>query len=133
MALAFIAFGFVAAAPWNLTGMVSFYPPFYLWPADKTFLAPLRLLNVLAFFYVFAFFVRPQAPLLRTRLAAPLLWAGRHSLPVYAVSVVLSCAGYVAVVEGDGAPIGHVAVNFGGGAILLSLATILEWYRAARA
>jgi hypothetical protein len=132
MALAFIAFGFVAAAPWNLTGMVSFYPPFYLWPADKTFLAPLRLLNVLAFFYVFAFFVRPQAPLLRARLAAPLLWAGRHSLPVYAVSVVLSSAGYVAVVEGDGAPIVHVAVNFVGIAILLALATILERYRAAR-
>jgi hypothetical protein len=35
-------------------------------------------------------------------------------------------------VEGDGAPIVHVAVNFVGVAILLSLATILEWYRAAR-
>ena len=132
VALAFLAFGVVAAAPWNLTGLVSYYPPFYLWPADKTFLAPLRLINVVALFYVFAFFVRPQAPLLRARLAAPLLWAGRHSLPVYAVGVVLSCAGYVAVTESDGAPLVHAAVNLLGIVILLLLATLLERNRMMR-
>ncbi len=132
VALGFIGFGVVAAAPWNLTGMVYFQPPFYLWPADKTFLAPLRLAHVVALFYVFAFFVRPQAPLLRARIAAPLLWAGRHSLPVYAVGVVLSCAGYVAVTESAGAPLVHAAVNLLGIAILLALATILEWHRASR-
>lgn len=132
VALAFLAFGVVAAAPWNLTGLVSYYPPFYLWPADKTFLAPLRLINVLALFYVFAFFVRPQAPLLRARLAAPLLWAGRHSLPVYGVGVVLSCAGYVAVTESDGAPLVHAAVNLLGIMILLLLATLLERNRMMR-
>ncbi len=57
VALGFIAFGVIAAAPWNLTGMFYFHPPFYLWPADKTFLAPLRLAHVVALFYVFAFFV----------------------------------------------------------------------------
>jgi hypothetical protein len=132
MALAFLAFGVVSAAPWNLTGLVSYYPPFYLWPADKTFLAPLRLINVLALFYVFTFFVRPQAWVLRVRLATPLLWAGRHSLPIYGLGVVLSCAGYVAVTESAGAPLVHAAVNLFGILMLLSLATILEWYRSTR-
>ncbi len=133
VALAFLAFGLVSAAPWNLTGLVSYYPPFSLWPADKTFLAPLRLINVLALFYVFAFFVRPQAPMLRVRLAAPLLWAGRHSLPVYGLGVVLSCAGYVAVTESNGAPLVHAAVNLFGIMILLGLATLLERNRVIRA
>jgi hypothetical protein len=132
VALAFLAFGLIAAAPWNLTGLVSYYPPFYLWPGDKTFLAPLRLINVLALYYVFAFFVRPQAPMLRVKLAAPLLWAGRHSLPVYGLGVVLSCAGYVAVTESNGAPLVHAAVNLLGIAILLTAATILERNRAMR-
>ena len=87
---------------------------------------------MLALFYVFAFFVRPQAPLLRARLAAPLLWAGRHSLPVYGVGVVLSCAGYVAVTESEGAPLVHAAVNLLGIMILLLLATLLERNRMMR-
>jgi hypothetical protein len=132
VALGFIVFGVVAAAPWNLTGMFYFQPPLYLWPADKTYLAPLRLAHVVALFYVFVFFVRPQAPLLGARVAAPLMWAGRHSLPVYVVGVVLSCAGYFAVTESAGAPMMHAAVNFVGIAVLLGLATALEWHRAAR-
>jgi hypothetical protein len=132
VALAFIAFGFIAAAPWNMTGIVSFYPPFHLWPAGKAFLSPLRLINVLALFYVFAFFVRPQAPALCSRLAAPVLSAGRHSLPVYAVGVVLSCAGYVAVAESAGSQMVHAAVNLFGILTLLTLAAILEWNRTAR-
>lgn len=131
-ALAFLAFGLVSAAPWNLTGLVSFYPPFYLWPADKTFLAPLRLINVLALLYVFTFFVKPQASLLRARITAPLLWAGRHSLPVYGVGVVLSCAGYLAITESNGAPLVHAAVNLLGIVMLLALAMLLERNRALR-
>ena len=125
--------GFSGAVEPYRIGLVSYYPPFSLWPADKTFLAPLRLINVLALFYVFAFFVRPQAPMLRVRLAAPLLWAGRHSLPVYGLGVVLSCAGYVAVTESNGAPLVHAAVNLFGIMILLGLATLLERNRVIRA
>ncbi|MGH7814269.1 MAG: OpgC family protein [Candidatus Binataceae bacterium] len=130
-AAAFAVFGVIAAAPWtgSETGFAFFNPPIYLWPANKTFLPPLRLLNVLALWYLFVYFFPPQAAMVRGWFARPLLWCGQHSLPIYGLGVFLSCAGYVAVNESAGAPAMHAAVNVAGIAISLSAAAALEWRR----
>jgi hypothetical protein len=60
LAIGFIIFGAIAATPWKVGGM-DLNAPLPLWLADKTFLAPLRVVNVLAMLYVFVFFVPPQA------------------------------------------------------------------------
>jgi hypothetical protein len=128
-AAALIFFGVLSGAfgPWFVP--VTAHPWLFLWPFEKTFLAPLRILNVIALFYLAAFFIRPQAQLLRSWLAAPLLSCGRHSLPVYAVGVVLSCLGLIAVTETADAPLVHATVNLIGIPALLLLATALERLR----
>jgi hypothetical protein len=133
-ALAFVGFAFVAAAPWSgvPTGFGFFNPPIYLWPAERTFLAPLRVLNVLALLYVFTFFVRRECAILRSRIAAPLLWCGRNSLAVFSVGVVLSSCGYMLITESGGALAAHAAVNVLGILALFALAGALEARRGAR-
>ncbi len=131
-ALGFVAFALIAAAPWDLNESGTGFFNIYLWPAEKTFLAPLRIINVLALAYVFAFFVPPRATIFESRWLAPLLACGRNSLPVYAVGVVLSCAGYLAITEAQSAPVAHVAVNLGGAATLFLLAAGVDWYYRGR-
>ncbi|MHB8381470.1 MAG: OpgC family protein [Candidatus Binataceae bacterium] len=133
-AIAFISFAFVMAAPWRgaTLGLGLFNPPIYLWPADKTLLAPMRVINVLAFLYLFAYFVAPQAGWLRSRIAAPFLACGRHSLPVYGAGVLLSSLSYIALNLSGGAMIVHVAVNVFGVLAMFILGAVLEARRSGR-
>lgn len=132
-AIGFAAFALLAAAPWDLNETGTMLFNLQLWPAEKTFLAPLRFLNVLALTYLFAFFVPARASIFESRWFAPLLCCGRNSLPVYAAGVVLSCAGYVAITEAQGTPLVHLAVNLVGAASLFLLAAALDrYYRVAR-
>ncbi len=128
-----VLFGALSGAfgPWFVP--VTSHPWLFLWPFEKTFLAPLRLLNVIALGYLVAFFVRPQAALLRSPIAAPLLSCGRHSLPVYAAGVVLSCLGLIAVTETADAPLMHATVNLIGIPALILIAAALDWRRNTRA
>jgi hypothetical protein len=131
-ACAMVFLGIVSGAFGPLSVSVSSHPWLFLWPFEKTFLAPLRILNVMALLYLVAFFVRPQSSLLRSTWAAPLLSCGRHSLAVYAVGVVLSCLGLVAMTETASAPIVQATVNLIGIPALILLATTLEWRRIQR-
>lgn len=127
-----VFFGALSGAfgPWFVP--VNSHPWLFLWPFEKTFLAPLRILNVMALLYLAVFFIHPQGRLLRSRIAAPLLSCGRHSLPVYAVGVVLSCVGLIAMTETASAPIVQATVNLIGIPSLILLATVLEWRRTQR-
>jgi OpgC protein len=73
--------------------------------------------------------VPKQAKFFSTRVASIFLACGRNSLPVYAVSVVLSCAGYVAISESDATNFATVAVNVIGILALFILAYVLDWRR----
>jgi hypothetical protein len=127
----FIAFGLTAAWLANGIGAVHVAPAAYLWPADKTLLSPLRVINVMALLYVFGYFVSPQAPWLKTKLADLFRACGRHSLSVYGVGVVLSCAGYVIMSESQWSPAASLIVNLSGISITFVLALTLDW-RAQR-
>lgn len=129
LALMYSAFGFITAAPWlgphaELTLLSNM--SIYLWPAEKTFLSPLRVLNVLALTYLFVYFVSAGAQFLKSHLAMPFVWCGQHSLAIYSTSVFLSCAGYLVIAETAGPMAVHLAINLGGSAILLGLAFVLH-------
>jgi hypothetical protein len=128
-AIGFLAFAFFIACPANLFGIARFAPLSYLWPADKTFLSPLRVINVVALVYVFGFFVSPQAPWLNTKVADLLRTCGRHSLPVYGAGVVLSCVGCVVISETQSKVMANWMINLSGILLLLLLAEALEWYQ----
>lgn len=133
-AIAFASFAFVMAAPWRgaAVGLGLFNPPIYLWPADKTLLAPMRIINVLALLYMVAYFVAPQAGWLRSRIAAPFLACGRHSLPVYGAGVLLSSLSYIALnLSGHTAAV-DITLNLLGVLATLLVGSVLEARRQAR-
>jgi hypothetical protein len=129
LAAGFAMFALLVAAPWNPSEESRALFNVYLWPAEKTFLSPLRVANVVALLYLFAFFVPKQAKFFSTRAASLFLACGRNSLPVYGVGVVLSCAGYVALSECDATNMISIAVNVLGILSLFVLAFALDWKR----
>ncbi len=143
LAAGFTMFSLYAAAPWTATEEGSALFNQYLWPAERTFLSPLRLANVVALLYLFASIVPKQAKFFSTRAASLFLACGRNSLPVYGVGIVLSCVGYVALSESDAPNVTLVAINTLGILSLFALGSALdrrrktattgEAYRPARA
>ncbi|MGD0290317.1 MAG: OpgC domain-containing protein [Candidatus Binataceae bacterium] len=131
-ALAFLIVTAIIAWPLNQLGLTQIAPFSYVWPADKTFLAPLRVVNVLALLYVFVFYVSPRAPWLKKRLAAVCISCGRHSLTVYGMGLVLSCIGYVVIQESGARNVANVAVNVLGISILVLTAAMLDRFDDAR-
>jgi hypothetical protein len=129
LAAGFTLFALLAAAPWTASEESRALFNMYLWPAEKTFLSPLRVANVVALLYLFAFFVPKQAKFFSTRIASVFLACGRNSLPVYGVGVVLSVAGYVALSECDSFNTAVVATNLLGIVSLFVLASALDWRR----
>ena len=127
-AAAYCILGLIAAAPWlgPDTGLTLSNPLFNLWPAEKTFLSPLRLLNVLALSYLFVYFVSADAGFLRTRLSILFVWCGQHSLAIYSVGVFLSCAAYLTLTETGSPMAARLGANVVGGAILIALAFVLH-------
>jgi hypothetical protein len=125
-AIAFLVVTAIVAWPLNQLGITQMPPFSYVLPADKTYLSPLRIMNVLALLYVFAFFVSPRAPWLKRRLAEMCISCGRHSLIVYGVGLALSCVGFVVIQESGAPNVANLAVNILGIAILFLTAALLD-------
>jgi OpgC protein len=90
------------------------------------------VINVVSLLYVFGFFVSPQAPWLKSKLADLLRTCGRHSLPIYGFGVVLSCVGFVVMSETHSKSVADLVVNLFGILLLLLLAETLDRHRQSR-
>jgi hypothetical protein len=126
LAIGFLIVTATIAWPLHQLGITQMPPFSYIWPANKTYLSPLRIVNVLALLYVFAFFVSPRAPWLRKRFAEIFISCGCHSLMVYGVGLMLSCVGYVVIQESRAPDIANPAVNILGITILFLTAAMLD-------
>jgi len=122
----FLIVAAIIAWPLDQLELTKFAPLSYVWPADKTYLSPLRIANVLALLYVFAFFVSPRAPWLKRKAAEMCISCGRHSLIIYGMGLVLSCIGYVMIEESGVPNLAKVTVNILGITILLLTAALLD-------
>jgi len=131
-AIGFLAVTFAIAWPLNTMGFTRMAPLSYIWPAEKTYLAPLRIVNVLALLYVFAYFVSPQASWFKRGVGAMCIACGRHSLTIYGLGLLLSCIAYVIVQESTTREAAYMAVNLLGIAILFAAAAILDRRGQAR-
>ena len=131
--IGFLVFAALVTGPLSGNGFTEMAPLRYLWQDEKTYLSPLRLINILALVYVFGFFVSPQAPWLKARSANLFLACGRHSLPIYGAGVLLSCVGYVLVNESGSKTLATWMLNFLGIAAMFLLALALDRFgRRAR-
>ncbi len=106
------------------------------WPAglvrvlmdvDKEGLHPFRLLSILALTWLTARLVPAGARWLRSRIAAPFVLAGQHSLPVFCAGIFLAFLGRLAT-EQDSGFFMQVGVNVSGAVSLVMVAAVAAWY-----
>ena len=117
------------AAPWRaLPGLADaiLVPASFVPTIDKTNLAPLRLLNVLAQAWLVAVLVPRNAAFLNSGVATLLSSAGKKSLEIFALGIVLSFAGMIALTELGHSLIFHVLVTALGISLMLGTAHFME-------
>lgn len=123
-AWAYLLFALLVAAPWRLWGWWD-VQLLAVPMTEKTVLAPLRLLNILAFVYL-ALTSDGFRAIAGRPLVAPLIACGKHSLEIFAVGTILSLLGRL-LFETFGTPWSlQLAVNAVGFTILFWLGWVLE-------
>jgi hypothetical protein len=135
-ALAMVAFAVVVMqAPIDLGGWLG--APAGAWPGtwvadlalgtDKTNLAAVRLLHVLALTWLTVRLVAADAAWLRRPAVRLLARTGSHSLEVFATGLVLSIAGQVIMAQTAFDPIAQLLVVAAGVTVLVCLGNFLTW------
>lgn len=135
LAAAMVVLGLVNAAPWTvIPGLDRMALP-DLWriDADKTNLSFWRFGHALALAYIVARLVPRDAAFFSGTVGARLGEAGRHSLPLFCLGVILSLCGTFVFFEIGRDLAMQVAVNGIGVGLLLLAARVLEWYRKLNA
>jgi hypothetical protein len=100
-----------------------------LWPVDKTDLAPIRLTHFLALAILVVRLVPPDARLLRSRLARPIVRCGQQSLQVFCLGILLSVLGYFLFAEWSDSLATQLIVNIAGVAVMIGAGEFITWYR----
>jgi hypothetical protein len=134
VAAAYVLFALLVAAPWaNVPGLNEFRAvPDFRTDLSKQYLSPWRLAHILALAVLAASLIPVRASWLSHRLAAPLIMCGRHSLPVFCLSIVLSLTGFVVLVEAGHGLVVQVIVNLVGVTLLGMTAWILTRLQARK-
>lgn len=130
---AFLAASLLLALSWNYPHWHDRVMPRafaeWLYPIDKTNLAPVRLLHFLALM-VWLGLLLPTGEWLRKPLPAALCRLGSHSLEVFCLGVLLvPMADAINTIAGDGWPI-QCATSIGGFALLVVFAVGIDSFRA---
>jgi hypothetical protein len=115
---------------WVHPGVLAHWPAYIvrmLMDVDKEGLHPFRLLSILALTWLTARLVPAHAAWLRTRLAAPFVLAGQHSLPVFCAGIFLAFLGRLATEQNSGAFM-QIGVNVAGAGSLVTVAAVAAWY-----
>ncbi len=96
---------------------------------DKEGLHPMRLLSILALAWLAGRLIARDATWLRSRIVAPVILCGQHSLPVFCIGVFLSFLGRLFMEAQDGFWGAQLAVNVAGAASLVAVGALSAWYR----
>jgi hypothetical protein len=119
-AVAYVLIAFVVAAPWTkLPGLSDArLVADFRTDLSKQYLSVWRVVHVVALAHITTSLVSPRANWLSRTWARLVINCGQHSLPIFCLSIILSLAGFVALVEGGHGLILQTAVNAGGVALL---------------
>jgi hypothetical protein len=130
-AVAIVVFGLIMQwVVWVHPGVVSHLPDAViraLMSVDKEGLHPFRLLSILALTWLTARLVPVDARWLRSKLAAPFVLAGQHSLPVFCAGIFLAFLGRLAT-EADNGVMTQIGVNVAGAVSLWTIGAVAAWY-----
>jgi hypothetical protein len=127
-----VAAGFVIKLSWTIHGVWDPFPGLFLkelWPVNKNNLSPIRLVPFFAVVVVVAALVRPDALLLRSAAAKPLILCGQQSLEIFCLGILLSALGHFVLSEYDSAIVIQLAVNLAGILAMCLTARMIDWYK----
>ncbi len=129
LSVAYLGFAFIQTAPWADWGLPS-WRLLAMAPPDKSRLSPLRLLDILALFYLL-FSAPAFQRLARHRLTRALEACGKHSLEIFALGCVLALFGRLIFrTWGRGWPL-LATVNVTGIVVMCAVALWMEQARSA--
>jgi hypothetical protein len=89
------------------------------------------LLNFLALALATVHFVRPESGFLRWRVTQPIILCGQHSLYIFCLGILLAVLGHFVLSEFYGTLPMQIGVNLVGFAVMIGVASMLAWYKAA--
>jgi hypothetical protein len=120
IALAYLVFGLLVAAPWTKLPSLQQARLLSDFRTDlsKQYLSTWRLAHILALGYVAVALISPSATWLTRIWARLVINCGQHSLPVFCLSIILSMTGFVILQEAGHGLVLQVAVNIAGVALL---------------
>jgi hypothetical protein len=132
-----VAIGIVSIS-WTIHGAYDAFPGLLsreLSPlvADKSNLAPLRLISFLALAVTVAHFVGRDSGVLRWRVAQLIIRCGQHSLQVFCLGIVLSVLGYILLTFFRDDVLTQLGINLAGIVAMMGIAVLLTWYKANNA
>jgi hypothetical protein len=134
IAVAYVLMALVVAAPWTKLQALSDarLVPDFRTELSKQYLSAWRVVHIAALSYIATSLVSPRADWLSRTWAKLVINCGQHSLPVFCLSIILSLAGFVILVEGGHGLLLQTAVNAGGIALLGLTAWILAQSKRPR-
>lgn len=125
----YLAFSALQAFPWAQWGLPDLRPFGTMIMPEKSWLSPLRLLDVMAIFYLVQSSAAARKWAAESRTGQLLARVGRHSLEIFVVGTVLDLyARLLFSTFGDGWLL-QIVVNVAGLSILFALAAWLDGYR----
>ena len=132
-----VAIGIVSIS-WTIHGAYGAFPGLLLRElsplvADKSNLAPLRLISFLALAVTVAHFVGRDSGVLRWRVAQLIIRCGQHSLQVFCLGIVLSVLGYILLTFFRDNILTQLAIDLAGIVAMMGIAVLLTWYKANNA
>ena len=136
VALSILIVSVILRAPWTRWPLFYGEAPVDLSPYGalmvKSTLGPARLLHFIAFGYLLLALIPPRAEWLKSRAAATIADAGRNSLEVFSLGVVLSVLCAAAVIAAGYDPMIETSVTTAGAAVLLLVGMALARELRAR-
>ncbi len=126
---AYLVFAFFQSVPWTDWHLPALNP-LSIPPPDKTSLAPLRLVNILAVAYLALSSVRFRA-VAASRFFQPVDLCGRHSLEVFATGCIAALFGRLVFRTFGNGPALQILVNGIGLLAMWSVAALFEAHKAA--
>jgi hypothetical protein len=132
-----VAVGIISIS-WTIHGAYDAFPGLLLRElsplvADKSNLAPLRLISFLALAVTVAHFVGRDSGVLRWRVAQLIIRCGQHSLQVFCLGIVLSVLGYILLTFFRDDVLTQLGIDLAGIVAMMGIAVLLTWYKANNA
>lgn len=129
IAIVWIVFALVVVMTWRIPVLDVMVPKWFIkaiYPIDKTNLDMLRFTHFLAVALLVARFFPRRPDILSSKWLHPIVLCGQHSLPLFCFGVFLSFGSHWILVQYSNGLLAQFAVSFGGIAVMIALAWLLE-------